>query len=190
MVLLRERLERTKLIAPVCELELTADEITAGAGANLELFPSTQLESTSLNRFIEKLSSRLGPQAITGLKVIPDHRPERSQRFELLETSGMNRMRETRRKAISAKLVRPVWLTEPPLELKLQRHQPVYGSPLKLIEGPERIEAGWWDDALIARDYFIAENELGQLLWIYREHDPAEDKKDKAGGWYLQGLFG
>ena len=70
---------------------------------------------------------------------------------------------------------------ETPLELKLQRHQPVYGSPLKLIAGPERIEAGWWDDALITRDYFIAENELGQLLWIYREHDPAEDKKDKRG---------
>ena len=31
MILLRERLERTKLIAPVCGLELIADEITAGA---------------------------------------------------------------------------------------------------------------------------------------------------------------
>jgi protein ImuB len=72
-----------------------------------------------------------------------------------------------------------------PLQLKVQRHQPVYGSPLKLIVGPERIEAGWWDDAPVARDYFIAENALGQLLWIYREH-PAEKNK----GWYLQGLFG
>ena len=98
---------------------------------------------------------------------------------------------------------------ETPLELKLQRHQPVYGSPLKLLAGPERIESGWWDDALIARDYFIAENALGQLLWIYREYDPIrkdkesedkeskdkkgrdkEDKKDKGASWYLQGLFG
>jgi protein ImuB len=73
-----------------------------------------------------------------------------------------------------------------PLELKVQRHQPVYGSPLTLIAGPERIEAGWWDDAPVARDYFIAENTLGQLLWIYREHKPAAKNK----GWYLQGLFG
>jgi len=62
---------------------------------------------------------------------------------------------------------------------------------------------------LIARDYFIAENALGQLLWIYREYDPIrkdkegedkeskdkkgrdkEDKKDKGATWYLQGLFG
>ena len=84
MLLLRERLERIKLAAPVCELALTADEIAAGADANLELFPNAQSETTSLNRFIEKVSARLGPQAITGLKVIPDHRPEHSQRCEAL----------------------------------------------------------------------------------------------------------
>ncbi len=192
MILLRERLERTKILAPVCELELAADEITAGADANLELFPTAQSESTSLNRFIEKLSSRLGPQAITGLKVISDYRPECSQRFELLETGGMNGLREAHRETIPEELVRPAWLMDPPLELRVQRRQPVYGSPLKLIEGPERIEAGWWDDALIARDYFIAENELGQLLWIYCEPTAAEqDKKGEENkSWYLQGLFG
>ena len=68
MILLRERLERTKLMAPVCGLELIADEIAAGIEANLELFPTAQSEATSLNRFIEKLSSRLGPQAITSLE--------------------------------------------------------------------------------------------------------------------------
>ena len=100
------------------------------------------------------------------------------------EKNGISR-RETRRKIsrelypeiVPAGLPRPAWLMETPLELKLQRHQPVYSSPLKLIAGPERIEAGWWDDALIARDYFIAENALGQLLWIYREYDPI--RKDK-----------
>ena len=77
---------------------------------------------------------------------------------------------------------------ETPLELKLQRQRPIYGSLLKLISGPERIEAGWWDDGAITRDYFIAENNLGQLLWIYCEHDPARENKKKD--WYLQGLFG
>ncbi|MDN5835913.1 MAG: DNA polymerase Y family protein [Nitrosospira sp.] len=194
MILLRERLERTKIAAPVCELELVADEITAGADANLELFPTAQSEATSLNRFIEKLTFRLGPRAISGLTVVPDHRPERSQRFEPLGMKGISSFsyRETHRETIPAELARPAWLVETPLELKLQRRQPVYGSPLKLIAGPERIEAGWWDDAPIARDYFIAENALGQLLWIYHEHNPAEkDKKGKtAKSWYLQGLFG
>ncbi|MBN9126749.1 MAG: hypothetical protein J0I90_04075 [Nitrosospira sp.] len=76
---------------------------------------------------------------------------------------------------------------EKPMELALQRQKPVYGSPLQLLAGPERIEAGWWDDAPIARDYFIAENELGQLLWIYREPDAAMENRAR---WYLQGFFG
>jgi protein ImuB len=45
---------------------------------------------------------------------------------------------------------------------------------------------------MIARDYFIAENKLGQLLWIYRDYDPIEKDKNKADGkgWYLHGLYG
>lgn len=189
MILLRERLERTEIVAPVCELELVADEVTAGTDSNLELFPTSQSEATSLNRFIEKLSSRLGPQALAGLTIIPDHRPECSQRlqpFQPLETRKANNL--SYRKPIPEKstLTRPAWLMDAPLELRLQGQQPFYGSPLKLLAGPERIEAGWWDDALITRDYFIAENALGQLLWVYREYAPAA----KGNGWYLQGLFG
>jgi protein ImuB len=221
MLLLRERLAHTKLAAPVCELELMANEITTGANANLELFASAQLETTSLNRFIESISARLGPQAVTGLKAISDHRPERSQRFESLAGTGAEAMETGKRKGaamqpvqkpalknhrksgrksgeqehlanVSPGLPRPAWIIETPLELKLQRDKPVYDSPLKLLAGPERIESGWWDDAMIARDYFIAENKLGQLLWIYREYDPIEKDKNKADGkgWYLHGLYG
>lgn len=188
MLLLRERLERMEIVAPVCGLELIADQITAGTNPDLELFPTSQSEATSLNRFIEKISSRLGPQAITGLSVIPDHRPECSQRLRPLEMSKESHAscRKAIPSVLACSLARPAWLMEAPLELKVQRHQPVYGSPLKLIAGPERIEAGWWDDAPIARDYFVAENALGQLLWIYCEHSPAAKNK----GWYLQGLFG
>ncbi|MBA2660506.1 MAG: DNA polymerase Y family protein [Nitrosospira sp.] len=191
MILLRERLDRIKIVAPICGLELIADEITAEGNHNLELFPTSQSEATSLNRFIEKLSCRLGPQAIAGLNIIPDHRPECSQRlqpFQPLEASKANNFscRKTILEGSSHPLTRPAWLMDTPLELRMQRQQPIYGSPLKLLAGPERIEAGWWDDALITRDYFIAENELGQLLWIYREHDPIA----KSNGWYLQGLFG
>ncbi len=193
MLLLRERLERTEIVAPVCELELAAHEITPGADGNLELFPTVQSETTSLNRFIEKLSSRLGPEAITGLKVVSDHRPEYSQRLELSGTNDLNRLpkRTENSQTISLGSPRPAWLKETPLELKVQRSQPVYGSPLKLLAGPERIEIGWWDDAAVARDYFIAKNDQGQLLWIYRKHDPVEkDKGNEGGNWYLQGLFG
>jgi protein ImuB len=57
---------------------------------------------------------------------------------------------------------------------------------LKLLAGPERIEAGWWDDALAVRDYFIACNEANLLLWVYRERQGVEVEEP---GWFLQGFF-
>lgn len=196
MLLLRERLGRMKIAAPICGLELIADQIIAGTNPDLELFPTSQSETTSLNRFIEKVSSRFGPQTIIGLNVIPDHRPECSQRFQPFQPLKMNSASNTPRgkvipSASASSLTRPVWLMAAPLQLKVQRHRPVYGSPLKLIGNPERIEAGWWDDAPIARDYFIAKNKLGQVLWVYREHDPAARSNSPGNNnWYLQGLFG
>jgi protein ImuB len=67
------------------------------------------------------------------------------------------------------------------------RDKPFYQGLLTLLAGPERIEAGWWDDALETRDYFIAENERHMLLWIFRERPLAE--KPEAG-WFLHGFFG
>jgi protein ImuB len=61
------------------------------------------------------------------------------------------------------------------------------GRPLWLVAGPERIEAGWWDDAFAARDYFIAQGDDGALLWVYRfRHAPLANES----GWYLHGRFG
>ena len=70
--------------------------------------------------------------------------------------------------------------------LDVRAHRPVFDSPLDLLAGPERIETGWWDDAPVTRDYFIAENAAGRLVWVYRERLPAMGK----AAWYLQGLFG
>ena len=56
------------------------------------------------------------------------------------------------------------------------------GSPLSLLAGPERIEAGWWDGRHVARDYFVARNRAQSLLWIYRE-------RDVNARWYLHGFF-
>jgi protein ImuB len=52
-----------------------------------------------------------------------------------------------------------------------------------LLSGPERLEAGWWDGADIARDYFIARTPGKSLLWVYRQ-------RREPAGWYLHGIFG
>ena len=55
--------------------------------------------------------------------------------------------------------------------------------PLQLVQGPERIESGWWDGLDVRRDYFIAESTCHARYWIYRE-------LPQARAWYLHGLFG
>jgi protein ImuB len=85
-------------------------------------------------------------------------------------------------------LTRPIWLFDPPLPLPERHSRPLLaGRPLQLLAGPERIESGWWDGALAARDYFIASDEDGALVWIWRERLPLTDAGE---GWFLQGRFG
>ena len=52
-------------------------------------------------------------------------------------------------------------------------------------DGPERIESGWWDGKDVRRDYFVAENPQGEIMWIYRDHRYGIDD----GEWFLHGVF-
>lgn len=82
-------------------------------------------------------------------------------------------------------LLRPIWLLDPPVALSERNNRPFWESPLSLLAGPERIESGWWDDHLMLRDYFIAEDSAHRLLWIFRE------RLSQSGvAWYLHGRFG
>jgi protein ImuB len=89
---------------------------------------------------------------------------------------------------VAFRAVRPVWLLQHPEPLHERDSTPlVDGQALQLLSGPERIESGWWDAELVARDYFIAQLPGGALVWIYRARVPA-----LATGpcWFLQGRFG
>lgn len=131
-------------------------------------------------RLVERLQSRLGSDAVRQLALYADHRPEKS--FQLLPVVSRRAGKTEPRPAIAA---RPAWLLPQPLPLITRQHKPFYQSPLTLLVGPERIESGWWDDALALRDYFIAENELCLLLWIFRLRSGSDQS-----GWFLHGYFG
>ena len=64
-----------------------------------------------------------------------------------------------------------MWLFSPP--------RPVDPGELKLLEGPERIQSGWWAEAL-ARDYYVAEHVSGARCWAFTE---------PSAKWYLHGYF-
>ena len=180
-LLLRERLAQVALIAPVIELALAADHIVQLAAPNHELFASAASEADSVVRLVERLQSRLGTDAVNQLSHYPDHRPEKSFHLQPIVQRHERRKGST----ISGSAARPSWLLPQPLPLITRQHKPYYQSPLTLLAGPERIESGWWDDSLALRDYFIAENELFVLLWIFRLRSGGG-----GSGWFLHGYFG
>ena len=180
-LLLREHLAHVTLEAPVIELELKADQVMQLAAPNTELFSSPASEAESMGKLVERLQSRLGRDSVQQLFPIADSRPEKSY---VLRPAGDKPLRPPHVPP-SAAPPRPVWLLPQPLSLPLRHDKPFYQSELTLLAGPERIESGWWDDALATRDYFIAKNERHMLLWIFRDRCAAE-----ASGWFLHGFFG
>jgi protein ImuB len=106
-----------------------------------------------------------------------DYRPEHANQWQTAHQASAIEHAEMPTAA------RPFWLLEQPLPLVVRQHRPFYGSSLRLLSGPERIEAGWWDGALALRDYFVAQGEEGACYWIYRERDAGSAR------WFLHGLF-
>ncbi|MGB9989852.1 Y-family DNA polymerase [Massilia sp. SM-13] len=175
--LLKERLARIELPAPVIGLQLDAVRLEAQAPPSGELFPQPGGSPADLLRLLELLSARLGADNVLMPQLTPDHRPE------VCNTWGPAAVKPRRSTIDAEELDRPFWLLEKPVKLLLRDERPYYGSPLALIRGPERIEAGWWNNQTAARDYYVAQGADAACYWIYRER----------GGdmhWYLHGLYG
>jgi len=188
-LLLAERLERTPMPAPALELSLRCDALVPGQAPNGELFPTRASECVGLTRLVERLQARLGRGQVCGIEPVAEHRPEQATRRVPADATAVGRSGTVGAAGViesNSQVTRPVWLWPEPQPLHEQGAHPLLeGRPLQLLAGPERIETGWWDGALAARDYFIAEAGDGALVWIYRTRLPAD-----GGGWFLQGRFG
>jgi protein ImuB len=198
-LLLAERLGRAPLPAPVLDLSLHCDALVPGAPPNEELFPSRAAERAGLARLVERLQARLGPERVLRLAAVADHRPERATRLVPLGAGGPGVAGGVAPGAAPADavppgvhpglLARPVWLLPEPCALAERDAQPLLdGAPLQLLAGPERIETGWWDGDLVARDYFIAEAADGALVWVWRARLPSGVAPGEPA-WFLQGRF-
>lgn len=191
---LRELLARASLPAPVHSLRLHCDACVPLAPAASTLFPLPASAHEDLARLVERLQARLGREQVQRLRVAGDHRPEAACRFEPLADfpqrsgrSGAVPASGVRFPSPGAGLPRPLWLQERPGALAERNGRPWSNGPLALLAGPERIESGWWDGAPVQRDYFIAADDDGRMLWIFRQRLP-----DTTGqqGWFVHGRFG
>ncbi|HSW04432.1 Y-family DNA polymerase [Aquabacterium sp.] len=193
--LLAERLGRLPLQAPALELSLHCDGLVAGSPPNAELFPTRASEAVGLTRLIERLQARLGREQVCGLRLVADHRPERATVAEPADAAAVSVASvplDTRnlvpQLSRDSTVTRPAWLLPEPLPLPDKAGLPWFeGRPLQLLAGPERIESGWWDSQLVTRDYFIASQPDGALVWIFCERLP--QPRGQSSGWFLQGRF-
>jgi protein ImuB len=190
--LLKERLGRQELPAPVIGLGLEARQVRAMAPPTESLFPEPGGSEEDRMRMIELLVARLGPDNV--LRALPqaDYRPEVANEWVPVQQKAQRAERASHAAARLppdvASLPRPSWLLAKPIALLMRNHRPFYGSPLKVASTPERIETGWWSDTQ-TRDYFIAEGQDHTLYWIYRERIVGSGE-DVEPRWYLHGLFG
>jgi protein ImuB len=150
---------------------------------------------TSLAACIDRLSVRLGPEAVRRPVPHASHLPERAQRW-----LGPLEPEKTVQNEFEFH-ARPVKLLDRP-EPILVIYETPDGLPKRFrwrgdahdvirAEGPERIAPEWWRERSNTRlrDYYRIEDAKGRRYWIYRS-GLAGDGRGGVPEWFLQGLWG
>ena len=218
--LLAENLARTALAAPANQITLQALETAPQPQRSASLLPSDADvdagtgQGEALHQMLERLSARLGAQQVQGPVPQADHRPECMQQWrpaaEVLSVSAAPGAAPPQHPPGHVALW-PTWLVKPPRPLAVQGHRPCCQGRLRLLAGPQRLEAGWWPDAgedegpqegrggagaprspavatAALRDYFVAHNDAVGLVWVFRERlGRGATRQDR---WFLQGFYG
>lgn len=161
--LFHERLNQTKLSAPVLELELIADEFHAFVPGSQTMFADDDEQDAEWQQLIDQLQTRLGSEAVRGLQLRDEHRPEQAWAYgDAHEVDVVHN--------------RPLWLMPQPCLLRNGL------KGIELLSEPERIESGWWDGCDIRRDYYFGRDGVGRRLWLFCDLT--------NNNWYVHGLFG
>ncbi len=185
--LLAEHLAKVKLLAPVGDLELTADDVAPMEERSMSLLPDPSQAGESLALVLERVAARLGPEAVLRPVLHDDHRMEWQTHWQPAAQTM------PRTAAACADVPQPSFMLPSPLRLAIRDDRPLYQGPLLMLSGPHRVEGGWWH--LIAseagkaaqnvvRDYWVASSEHAGVLWVFQ----ARLAKDQSA-WFLHGIF-
>lgn len=162
----RSRLERAQIPAPVLALRLQARELPPFVPATRDLFDRHEQQQLPWPQLRERLRARLGDTAVFRVEPAADPRPERAWRRLLGDAAHVGEA--------PPRPPRPLWLLSKPIPLR--------DPHVRVIEGPERLESGWWDGEDARRDYYVLETSQGQRAWAFAP--PGEQ-----GSWMLHGWF-
>jgi protein ImuB len=159
-------------------------------------------QARDLAPLVDRLSNRLGADAVSQLTTRASHLPERAQArvpalsaalpvpFPARDLHGPAPARPLRLLARPEPIETVAPLPdEPPVLFRWRRAV----HKVRTVRGPERLAPEWWrqpdaDPAIATRDYFAVEDTEGGRFWLFREG------LYLAGAtmprWYLHGLFG
>jgi protein ImuB len=193
--LARMQFEQMALPAAVHRLAVHAFRTAPLAMRQAELaFCQTapQDDPRQLAHLVNRLSNRLGREAVVRPQLCADAQPE--QAYEGVPLAGQveSRRGAPRMSALPAPLHRPLLIHHPPRPLEVIAVMPD-GPPIRCRAGelqfdvarcwgPERIETGWWRGPSVRRDYYRVESRTGTRFWLFRRLND--------GRWFLQGEFG
>ena len=164
LMLISARLASLKLERSVWAVSVHAEQLQSLSGKQRSFLVDSASHHVASRQLLERLQARLGIDKVQTLALGNDHRPEYAWSVGNV----------SQRHAVSHYPLRPLWLLPQP--------RPINDNDIALLAGPERIEAGWWDGKSVQRDYYIARNGRGAVLWIYRQHhEPIR--------WYMHGVF-
>ncbi len=175
-------------------LRMGAEQLQSLA-AEQAAFDGRRDHSEALDALIDRLSARLGPDAVLRIKPIASHLPERAWRRTPAQCAFSSD--DWPKPDLDSPPLRPLHLFDPPQPVEAVALAPD-SPPARFTwrrathrviraEGPERIAAEWWRAPRHrVRDYYRVENEEGLRFWLFRAGEYGADPPPR---WYVHGLF-
>ncbi|MGB5811485.1 MAG: DNA polymerase Y family protein [Polyangiales bacterium] len=179
--LIRLRVGEIALDGAVEEVEI--DAATVRAHAEQRALPGHQsvLDMGAAHRALARIRAAYGEQSVTKASLREAHLPEASFAWEPIDRTSLPANASSDNPA----MIRRVFARPRPLPPR-KPAEPEAGPSLsqnQAIEhlyGPYRVSGGWWK-RLVERDYYYAQTDHGDLLWLFY------DRPRKR--WFLHGVL-
>lgn len=184
LLLLNENLQHEHLQAPVIAIDLHNVQSQSESEPSGDLFPDRTQHRHQENRLVDVLRARLGHNNVLEPRPIASYLPEVANQWVALGLKA-NANYQNSNAECPTNASFPFWMLEDPIKLATFNDRPIYqGHALHLIQGPERIESGWWmQGKQEQRDYFVARDSQYCRYWVYRQRGSDNPH------WFLHGLF-
>ncbi len=178
-------------IAPDLGIELfvlEAPKVESHTPAQEKLWEvSRGLDDVHLSELIDRLSGKIGMNAICRFLPAEHYWPERS----IKPARSLNEIAASEWRL---ERPRPIQLLQKPERIEVTAPVPDYPPMLfrykgklhkiKKADGPERIEQEWWIEEGKHRDYYAVEDEEGCRYWLFRL-----GHYDEEYTWFVHGFF-